>query len=474
MYFCVESLRMYFCAESFSIVLLNQSALNHSEGCWIRSRISRRLQLCCETETAPAAFASCDSAAAVACGSSACWSGRGKSRRESCCCMCNILCGLNSPWLWILQQLRQNQWNCQNNSSTSHNRGTMQASRWLGLDKSGFNGEAMESNGGCLVSVLLGEQLLLPSIACMEDCIAFRIPMVKDAEHSLHGRTWEFWDGVKTATGSHQQSASAHSQSPSQLLEFEAKVDAALLRKKDIGSGKDPVLAGMAQKIIPKFSSFFKKITIYLDASLYPDNHVILWESARSPALHEGLELKRKGDKESTIQAAIWHYVKSKKLQNYEDNSFFSCDPSLQKKWKPIHLEHRIKLSGNCPIGSSCYDVQVDVPFPLEMEKSAFMADMEKNKEIDTCNEVICTAIKKIHEHCRRQAFFLGFSQSSAEFINALISSQGKDLKLFAGEANHNAEKDWRSEFYNQPWIKDAVIHYLNRKSMGGDSLGST
>ncbi|XWS37122.1 hypothetical protein CRYUN_Cryun19dG0016400 [Craigia yunnanensis] len=292
--------------------------------------------------------------------------------------------------------------------------------------------------------------------------------------------------------------------------------------------GKDPVLAGKVHKSYPKFSSFFKKVTIYLDASLYPDNHVILWESARSPALHEGFEVKRKGDKESTVRirlemnymperfklspalaevlgievdtrprilAAIWHYVKSKKLQNYEDNSFFACDPPLQKVFgvekmkfvmvshkitqhltplQPIHLEHRIKLSGNCPVGSNCYDVLVDVPFPLGREKSAFLANMEKNKDIDACDEVICAAIKKINEHCRRRAFFLGFSQSPAEFINALIAFQSKDLKLFAGDASHNAEKERRSEFYNQPWVEDAVIRYLNRKSMGGDSLGST
>ncbi|EOY22463.1 SWIB/MDM2 domain superfamily protein isoform 2 [Theobroma cacao] len=357
-----------------------------------------------------------------------------------------------------------------------------------------------------------------------------------------------------------------------QLLEFEAKVDAALSRKKSdiqqslknppcvqktlrlyvfntysnqgqtdpdkksteapswslkiigriLEDGKDPVVAGKVQKSYPKFSSFFKKITIYLDASLYPDNHVILWESARSPALHEGFEVKRKGDKESTarirlemnymperfklspalaevlgievdtrprVMAAIWHYVKCKKLQNYEDNSFFACDPPLQKVFgeekmkfimvphkitqhltplQPIHLEHRIKLSGNCPVGSTCYDVLVDVPFPLEKEKSAFLANMEKNKDIDASNEVICAAIKKIHEHYQRRAFFLGFSQSPGEFINALIASQSKDLKVFAGDASDNAEKERQSEFYNQPWIEDAVIRYLNRKSMGG------
>lgn len=273
--------------------------------------------------------------------------------------------------------------------------------------------------------------------------------------------------------------------------------------------GKDPLLAGTTQKTsssYPKFSSFFKKITIYLDQSLYPDNHVILWESARSPVLHEGFEVKKKGDKEFTaiirlemnyvpekfklspaltevlgievetrprIIAAIWHYVKARKLQNPNDPSFFVCDPPLQKvfgeeKMKfamvtqkisqhltpplPIHLEHKIKLSGNCPAGSTCYDVLVDVPFQLEKDMSAFLSNTERHKEIDACDELICASIKKIHEHRRRRAFFLGFCLSPAEFINALIASQSKDLKLAAGDASHNSEKERRSDFYNQPW----------------------
>jgi SWI/SNF-related matrix-associated actin-dependent regulator of chromatin subfamily D len=270
--------------------------------------------------------------------------------------------------------------------------------------------------------------------------------------------------------------------------------------------GKDPVLTGMIQKSYPKFSSYFKKITIYLDQSLYPDNHVILWESTRSPVLHEGFEVKRKGNKEFTarirlemnyvpekfklspalsevlgieietrprILAAIWHYVKSRKLQNPNDPSFFTCDPLLQKLFgeekmkfslvsqkislhltppQPIHLEHKIKLSGNFPAGTTCYDFIVDVPSPLQKDLAAYLTSTESNKEIDACDELISNSILKIHEHRRRRAFFLGFSQSPAEFINALIASQSKDLKLVAGDASRNAEKEQRSGFYNQPW----------------------
>ncbi|XP_065855928.1 SWI/SNF complex component SNF12 homolog [Euphorbia lathyris] len=366
-----------------------------------------------------------------------------------------------------------------------------------------------------------------------------------------------------------------------QLLEFEARVDAALARKKvDIQEalksppcvqktlriyvfntfanqirtipkkpnadpptwtlkivgrileeGIDPDQPGVAQKpnpLYPKFSAFFKRVSIMLDQRLYPDNHMIVWENSRTPAPHEGFEVKRKGEKEFTVTirlemnyvpekfklspalmevlgievdtrpriiAAIWHYVKARKLQNPEDPSYFHCDPPLQKVFgevkmkftmvsqkisqhlfppQPIVLEHKIKLSGNSPAGTACYDVVVDVPFPIQRELSALLANAEKNKEIETCDEAICGAIRKIHEHRRRRAFFLGFSQSPVEFINALIESQGRDLKLVAGEGSRSAEKERRSDLFNQPWVEDAVIRYLNRKpAAGSDAPGS-
>ncbi|CAK8562888.1 unnamed protein product [Lathyrus sativus] len=291
--------------------------------------------------------------------------------------------------------------------------------------------------------------------------------------------------------------------------------------------GKDPVVAGITKRekhLYPKFSAFFKKVTVYLDQGFYPDNHVIVWDSARSSVQQDGFEVKRKGDKEFTavirlgvnyspekfmvsaplskvlgiefdtrprIMAALWNYVKFRKLQSPNDPSFFMCDASLQKVFgeekmkfsmasqkisqhlsqpQPIHLEHKIKLSGNCPAGTACYDVQVDVPLPLEKDMSAFLTSMEKHKDIDAFDEVIRASVKKIRGHLKRRAFLLGFSQSPAEFINSLIASQSKDLKLVAGDASHNAENEQRSEFYNQPWVEDAVIRYLNRKSARTDA----
>ncbi|CAJ2644419.1 unnamed protein product [Trifolium pratense] len=233
-----------------------------------------------------------------------------------------------------------------------------------------------------------------------------------------------------------------------------------------------------------KFSDFFKKITICLDQNLYPENHIIVWDSARSPKQQDGFEVKRKGEKEFTavikidlkyspekfmvsaplskllgvevetrlrIIAALWHYVKSRRLQCPDEPTFFICDPFLQRVFgeekmkftkaaqkllehlsqpKPIYLEHNIKVSGDCPAGTACYDVQVDVPTPLQKEMSAFLASnsSENHKEIDACDELISSNVKKIQEHRRRRAFFLSFSESPTEFINAMIASQSKDL----------------------------------------------
>ncbi|CAK9136367.1 unnamed protein product [Ilex paraguariensis] len=137
-------------------------------------------------------------------------------------------------------------------------------------------------------------------------------------------------------------------------------------------------------------------------------------------------------DTRPRIIVAIWHYVKARKLQSTDNPSYFNCGPQLHKIFgkgkikftmesqkishhlsppQPIHLDHKIKLSGNSPAGTACYDILVDVPFPIKKEFNALLTNTEKTKEIDACDEAICTAIRKIHEHRKRRAFFLRFNQ---------------------------------------------------------------
>ncbi|CAM8930412.1 unnamed protein product [Rhodiola kirilowii] len=289
--------------------------------------------------------------------------------------------------------------------------------------------------------------------------------------------------------------------------------------------GEDPNQPVAVQKpnaSDPKFSSFFQRVTISLDEQLYPDDHTIVWEQARSVGSHDGFEVKRKGDKEfnarirlemkyvpkkfrlshdlsallgfevdtrARIIAAIWSYVKTRNLQDRNDPAIFYCDPPLQKVFgsqrmsftmvsqkitphlshpSPINVEHRVKLLGSSPVVHACYDVSVDLPFPIQKDLENIFDKTEKADEIKACDTAITNSLLKINEHYKRRAFFLGFSQSPVEFIDSLIESQSQDLNLVAGESAHNAEKKNVSDFYNRPWVEDAVIRYLNRKPVAG------
>ncbi|XP_031094436.1 SWI/SNF complex component SNF12 homolog [Ipomoea triloba] len=266
----------------------------------------------------------------------------------------------------------------------------------------------------------------------------------------------------------------------------------------------------------PKFSSFLKRVTVSLDRNLYPDNHLITWDRARSGALPDAFEVKRKGNQEFTVgitlelnnlpekyrvspalkaviglevesRSRIVHlickYICDRKLRVPDDPSCFICDPPLLRVFgkavakltevpqkitphlsppQPIHLQHRIGLSGENPAGIACYDVLVDEPVPIQKELDDFLGSIDKSKELGVMEESISEDMEKLQEHKRRRALLLGFSQSPVEFVNGQLDSHGKGVKFDGGESSSRNEH--QSDVYNQPWVEDAVIRYLNRK----------
>ncbi|GBG71737.1 hypothetical protein CBR_g9147 [Chara braunii] len=285
----------------------------------------------------------------------------------------------------------------------------------------------------------------------------------------------------------------------------------------------NPMASGNSSNSTFKFSTFFRRITVELDHELYPDNHTVVWDSERAVSPVEGFEIKRRGDKEfiaklkfelnhvperykvspelgeilgvqtetrARVLSALWQYIKSQSLQDPSDPTFMICDARLKAIFNgeervrfstvarllqlhlspapPILLEHTIALGDRSPAGDACYDISVDAPTGLMAEMADFMASMEKAKEIVECDEAIGNAIRKINDLRRRRAFFLGFSKSPVDFVNALVASQSRDLRVAAGDAGRKAERERRSDFYNQPWVEDAVTLYLNRRLRTG------
>eukprot|EP00898_Chlorokybus_atmophyticus_P004592 jgi/Chlat1/5133/Chrsp33S05028 len=291
----------------------------------------------------------------------------------------------------------------------------------------------------------------------------------------------------------------------------------------DGGSGEDEksvVLDGSG----PRLSQFFRKVTVELDPAQYPGSNIIQWDSSRATSQTDGFEIKRRGSKEFTAKIsiemlytpprfklspqlsallglevdtrsriifAIWEYIKKNSLQDATDPTLVNCDAHLQhlfgtKQTKfvdiakalerhlsspdPIIIEYPIRLTGPSPVADICYDITVDAPLGLEKEMNAFLAGLGHNKEIELHDERVALALKKIQEHKRRRAFFLGFSHSPVDFINGLVVSQTRDLQVAKGETARNAERERKSSYYSQPWVEDAVVRYLHRRMAGAPS----
>jgi len=55
----------------------------------------------------------------------------------------------------------------------------------------------------------------------------------------------------------------------------------------------------------------------------------------------------------------------------------------------------------------------------------------------------------------------MGFCASPIDFINNLIESQVRDLKIMTSDSSKDEEEERHSRFYYQPFIYDAVQQYL-------------
>eukprot|EP00897_Mesotaenium_endlicherianum_P003260 jgi/Mesen1/2962/ME000176S02000 len=277
------------------------------------------------------------------------------------------------------------------------------------------------------------------------------------------------------------------------------------------------------------FSSFVKRLHVQLDPAVFPDSHSIAWDGMHATSHVDGFEMKRQGSREFVarvsldmkyaperlalsrqladllgveletrprIISALWQYVKARKLQDPSDASMIECDAPLlailgEPRIKlcqvasklqahlspppPVVIEHHVHLSGpsepHAARGAgTCYDFEVDAPAAgLDREMAAFLGRAERHADVERLDELIAAGVRRIDEHRRRRAFFLGFSAAPVEFINALVASQSRDLRQAAGgEAARSRERERRSDFYTQPWVEDAVVRYLNRRLVSG------
>ncbi|XP_060795325.1 SWI/SNF-related matrix-associated actin-dependent regulator of chromatin subfamily D member 2 isoform X1 [Neoarius graeffei] len=267
-----------------------------------------------------------------------------------------------------------------------------------------------------------------------------------------------------------------------------------------------------------KFSSFFKSLVIELDKELYgPDNHLVEWHRMPTTQETDGFQVKRPGDvsvkctlllmldhqppqykldprlarllgvhtqTRASIMQALWLYIKNNKLQDCHEKEYINCNryfrqifacsrmrfseipmklAGLLQHPDPIVINHVISVDPNDQKKMACFDIDVEVDDPLKSQMSSFLSSTTNQQEIAALEMKIHETIESINQLKTQRDFMLSFSNNPQDFIQDWLKSQSRDLKLMTDTAG-NPEEERKSEFYQAPWIQEAVGRYIFSK----------
>lgn len=280
----------------------------------------------------------------------------------------------------------------------------------------------------------------------------------------------------------------------------------------------------------PKCSDIFRRIVIELDKDLYPENNLIEWKRNDGDPSSDGFEISRAGSKEFSAKvflyvdnkpekfrlssglsrligvrndtrdgvfSGVWQYVKRMRLQCVDDRAAVRLDDGIKSLLgpanqsvevlklqqlfavvkshmgppEPLVIEYQVKLHGDVVDNQDCYDIQVSVQDTtlIESARKAGVFGLPlfpQSAEFEALNEKHLIALEKLAKHKKRRDFFEGFCSHPVQFINHLILSQTRDLKVLGGNTGRNPEEERRASFYQQQWVHEAVPRYLLRKAI--------
>ncbi|AWP17691.1 putative SWI/SNF-related matrix-associated actin-dependent regulator of chromatin subfamily D member 2-like [Scophthalmus maximus] len=267
-----------------------------------------------------------------------------------------------------------------------------------------------------------------------------------------------------------------------------------------------------------KFSSFFKSLVIELDKELYgPDNHLVEWHRMATTQETDGFQVKRPGDvnvkctlllmldhqppqykldprlarllgvhtqTRASIMQALWLYIKNNKLQDGHEKEYINCNryfrqifgcprmrfseipmklAGLLQHPDPIIINHVISVDPTDQKKTACYDIDVEVDDPLKGQMNSFLSSTTNQQEIAALEMKIHETIEYINQLKTERDFMLSFSNNPQDFIQDWLKSQSRDLKLMT-DVTGNPEEERKTEFYQAPWVPEAVGRYVYSK----------
>lgn len=188
------------------------------------------------------------------------------------------------------------------------------------------------------------------------------------------------------------------------------------------------------------------------------------------------------------ILLELINYIKVNRLQDEKDKRVVYLDNKLSHLFKkdvssqiqysdlpdlidphlagpdPIVLEYTIRVDKQLNQSSFAYDMDVELDSIVRQKMMHVVAATPSQKEVMSLDDKIVQCVQSINNSKIKRDFLTQFSKDPIEFTNKWIASQTKELEIILGETKVNVEDVRQTDFYKQPWVKEAVFHYLTAK----------
>lgn len=127
-------------------------------------------------------------------------------------------------------------------------------------------------------------------------------------------------------------------------------------------------------------------------------------------------------------------------------------------------LEYTIRVDKQFNTSTTVYDMDVELDSVVRQKMMHTVASTQSQKDVLALDDKIVQCVQSINNSKIKRDFLTQFSRDPLQFINKWIMSQARDLEVILGETKVNLEDVRQTDFYKQPWVKEAVFHYLTSK----------
>ncbi|EFN57724.1 hypothetical protein CHLNCDRAFT_57254 [Chlorella variabilis] len=314
----------------------------------------------------------------------------------------------------------------------------------------------------------------------------------------------------------HQQNAADAAEAPSWVLTISGR-----LIGKDKAADAAAEEGGHGHHHKHAFTHYVRRLAVQLDPGLYPgESGRLVWDKAlHDREQRDSIQLRRLGSRpcEATItleldhqpvqyrlssalagalalrglhsmpfvMQMLWGYIKAKQLYEPSDKGSVCvrCDERLRPLFgtdsvelgkmaealkqhltlpEPVKLQYTIKPDGSAAPHPDCYDFEVEVPLSTELPPYALKAGA--GREVEGLDLALDGVLTRLAEHRRRRTYLLAFAQNPADFVQALVAAQGRELRLAASKEGEAYELMATGDVFRERWVDDCVMNHLARK----------